>query len=138
LKTNAKSNCSITKKKSLAMTYVVRKLWHYLLGNVFTFFIDHKALLYLVNKPIGTRRITKWLLFYKCLILKYCINLAKCILYMTNYLKQNMVNWLLVWKTNCQMLLYSQYQWIGIFLSRNIYENITLKMKYHKKKWTKL
>jgi hypothetical protein len=34
----------------------------YLLGNNFTFVVDHQALIYLVNKPIATGRIAQWLL----------------------------------------------------------------------------
>ena len=44
------------------MVYVVKKFWHYLLANKFVFFMDHQALLYLVNKPYMTGRITRWLL----------------------------------------------------------------------------
>ena len=34
--------------------------WHYLLANKFVFFVDHQALLYLVNKPCSTGRIVRW------------------------------------------------------------------------------
>ncbi len=44
------------------MNYVVKKFKHDLLGNNFTFFMDHEVLLYLVHKPIVTSRIAKWLL----------------------------------------------------------------------------
>jgi hypothetical protein len=44
------------------MIYVVKKFRHYLLGNNFTFFVDHQALLYLVNKPIVNGQIVRWLL----------------------------------------------------------------------------
>jgi hypothetical protein len=49
-------------KKTLTMIYVVKKFRHYLLGNNFIFFVDHQALLYLVNKPIVIDRIARWLL----------------------------------------------------------------------------
>jgi hypothetical protein len=39
----------------------------FLLGNKFFFNVDHMALVYLVNKPQVSGRITKWLL----LLLKY-------------------------------------------------------------------
>jgi hypothetical protein len=39
-----------TKNNNLAMIYGVKKFRHYLLGNSFNFFVDHWALLYLVNK----------------------------------------------------------------------------------------
>jgi len=51
-----------TKKEALAMIYIVKKFKHYLLGNSFIFFIDHQALLYIVNKLTVRRWITKWLL----------------------------------------------------------------------------
>jgi hypothetical protein len=58
----AKKSYTNTEKETLAMIYVVKKFRHYLLGNRFTFFVDHQVLLYLVNKPIITSRITRWLL----------------------------------------------------------------------------
>jgi len=47
-----KNNYTTTIKEALTMIYVVKKFRHYLLGNSFIFFVDHQALLYLVNKPI--------------------------------------------------------------------------------------
>jgi hypothetical protein len=35
----------------LAMVYVLHKFKHYLLGKQFVFYVDHMALVYLVNKP---------------------------------------------------------------------------------------
>jgi hypothetical protein len=49
LMNNAKTNYTTTIKKTFAMTYVVKKFMHYLLRNSFIFFVDHQALLYLVN-----------------------------------------------------------------------------------------
>ena len=37
------------------MAYVVKKCRYYLLAKKFVFFVDHQALLYLVNKPYMTR-----------------------------------------------------------------------------------
>jgi hypothetical protein len=59
---NAENNYKTTKTTTLVVIYVVKKFRHYLLGNNFIFFIDHQALLYLVNKPIVIGRITRWLL----------------------------------------------------------------------------
>ena len=42
------------------MIYAVKKFRHYLLANKFTFFVDHQALLYLVNKPCNIGRIIRW------------------------------------------------------------------------------
>jgi hypothetical protein len=33
------------------MVYALHKFRHYMLGNKFTFFVDHTTLVYLVNKP---------------------------------------------------------------------------------------
>jgi hypothetical protein len=33
------------------MVYALHKIRRYLLGNMFTFFVDHMALVYLINNP---------------------------------------------------------------------------------------
>jgi hypothetical protein len=38
-------------KKALAMVFSLQKFKHYLLGNKLIFYVDHMALVYLVNKP---------------------------------------------------------------------------------------
>ena len=58
----AKQNYTTTKREGLAMIYSCRKFRHYLLAKKFKFFMDHRALLYLVNKSCTTGRITRWLL----------------------------------------------------------------------------
>ena len=55
---DAEINYTTTKREGLAMVYVVKKFRHYLLAKQFIFFVDHQALLYLVNKPCATGRIT--------------------------------------------------------------------------------
>jgi hypothetical protein len=55
LMTRAENNYSTTEKEALVMIDAIKKFPHYLLGNNFTFFVDHQALIYLVNKPIVTR-----------------------------------------------------------------------------------
>ena len=57
---SAKKNSSTTKREGLAMVYAVKKFWHYLLANKFIFFVDHHALMYLVNKPCAAGRIIWW------------------------------------------------------------------------------
>jgi hypothetical protein len=37
-------------KASVIMVYTLHKLLHYLLGNIFVFYIDRKALVYLICK----------------------------------------------------------------------------------------
>jgi hypothetical protein len=45
------------------MVYALHKFKHFLLGNKFVFYLNHLALVYLVNKPQVFGRIAKWLLF---------------------------------------------------------------------------
>jgi hypothetical protein len=35
----------------MKMVFALHKFEHYLLGNKFVFYVDHMALVYLVNKP---------------------------------------------------------------------------------------
>jgi len=44
-------NYNTIEKKALAMVFSLHKFKHYLLGNKFVFYVDHMALVYLVNKP---------------------------------------------------------------------------------------
>jgi hypothetical protein len=53
-----------TEREALAMVYVLHKFHHYLLGNKFIFYVDHMALLYLVQKPQISKKITRWLLLF--------------------------------------------------------------------------
>jgi len=46
------------------MVFALHKFRHYLLGNKFVFYVDHMALVYLVNKPHVSRKITRWLLLF--------------------------------------------------------------------------
>jgi hypothetical protein len=46
------------------MVFALQKFKHYLLGNKFVFYMDHMALVYLVNKPQASGKITKWLLLF--------------------------------------------------------------------------
>lgn len=55
-------NYTPTKKEALTMVYKVKKFKHYLLTNHFIFFIDHQALVYMVNRPIISNHIACWLL----------------------------------------------------------------------------
>ena len=53
-------NYTTTEREGLTMIYAVKKFRHYLLANKLIFFVDHQALLYLVNKPCATSRIVRW------------------------------------------------------------------------------
>ncbi len=46
------------------MVFALHKFKHYLLGNKFVFYVNHMALVYLVNKPQVSRKITRWLLLF--------------------------------------------------------------------------
>jgi len=46
------------------MVFALHKIIHYLLGNKFVFYVDHMALIYLVNKPQVLRIIVWWLLLF--------------------------------------------------------------------------
>ncbi len=43
-------NYSTIKRKALVMVFALHKFRHYLLGNKFVFYVNHMALVYLVNK----------------------------------------------------------------------------------------
>ncbi len=43
LMNNVKKKYKITEKETLTMIYVVKKFRHYLLGNNFIFFVNHRA-----------------------------------------------------------------------------------------------
>jgi hypothetical protein len=59
-----KHNYTTIEIEALAMVYALHKFKHFLLGNKFLFYVDHMALVYLVNKPQVSGRINKWLLLF--------------------------------------------------------------------------
>ena len=59
---STEKNYTTTEQEGLTMVYAVKKFCHYLWANQFVFFVDHQALLYLVNKPCNTGRIVRWFL----------------------------------------------------------------------------
>jgi hypothetical protein len=46
------------------MGFALHMFKHYLLGNKFVFYVDHMVLVYLVNKPQVSRRLTRWWLLF--------------------------------------------------------------------------
>jgi hypothetical protein len=46
------------------MVYALHKFRHYLLSNMFTFYVDHMVLMYLFNKPQVFGRLIRWLLLF--------------------------------------------------------------------------
>jgi len=55
----AKQIYNTTEIEALTMVFVVHKFKHYLFGNKFVFYVDHVALVYLVNKPPVLGRIIR-------------------------------------------------------------------------------
>jgi len=62
LKTKLKEITPPWKKEALAMVYVVKKFRHYHLANHVIFYVDHQALVYMVNRPLIYGHIAQWLL----------------------------------------------------------------------------
>jgi len=60
----AEQNYSTIERKVLTLAFALHKFRHYLLGNKFVFYVNHMALVYLVNKGHISRRITRWLLLF--------------------------------------------------------------------------
>jgi len=58
------------------MVYVLRKFRHYLLGNRFIFYVDHMALVYLINKPHVFGRLARWFYYFWSMTSKLFINLV--------------------------------------------------------------
>ncbi len=55
---------TIAERKVVAMVYALHKFRHFLLGKKFVFYVNHMALVYLVNKPQVSGSIAKWLLLF--------------------------------------------------------------------------
>lgn len=53
---NAKHNYSMTKRKLLGLIYLVTKYMHYLLVKYLCFYVDHQALLYIINILVITEK----------------------------------------------------------------------------------
>ena len=62
LSSAAEKNYLVTEHEALGMVYAVDKFWHYLLGNKFTFHVDHSALVYLVAKQDLHGKFARWML----------------------------------------------------------------------------
>lgn len=58
----AEKNYTTTEREALGMIFAVQKFRHYLLGYPFTFYVDHDALKYLINKPDLSGRLARWVL----------------------------------------------------------------------------
>ena len=60
----AEKNYTTIEKEALAMVYSLDKFRHYLMSNFFVFYVDHMALVYLVNKPQVSGCIASWLILF--------------------------------------------------------------------------
>ena len=58
----AEQGYSTTEREALGMVFSVQKFRHYLLGKLFHFYVDHQALLYLINKVLIQGRLMRWML----------------------------------------------------------------------------
>jgi hypothetical protein len=61
---SVEQNYITIEREALVILYALHKFKHYLLGNWFVFYVDHMALVYLVNKPQVFGRIAWWLLLF--------------------------------------------------------------------------
>jgi hypothetical protein len=59
-----KKNYTTIEREALVMVYALHKIKHYLVGNWFVFYVNHMALVYLVNKPQVFGKIARWLLLF--------------------------------------------------------------------------
>jgi len=55
----AKKNYITIEREALAMVYALHKFKHCMLKNMFTFYVDHMALIYLINKPHVSGKLAK-------------------------------------------------------------------------------
>ncbi len=60
------------------MIFSVQKFHHYLLGNFFVFYVDHQALLYLINKVVIQGRLARWMLLLQEFDFKVIHKPGKC------------------------------------------------------------
>lgn len=77
LLSKAEKHYSTTEREALGMVYSIQKFRHYLLATPFTFYVDHQALMYLVNKPIIQGRISRWLLLLQEFTFNIIVRLGK-------------------------------------------------------------
>jgi hypothetical protein len=73
---STEQNYITIEREDLAMVYALHKFRHYLLGNCFVFYVDHMALIYLVNKPQVYGKIIRWLLLFWSMTSKLYISLV--------------------------------------------------------------
>lgn len=70
----AELNYTVTKKEFLAVIFSINKFRHYITGYEVFVHTDHSAIRYLMNKPLSSGRVTRWLLLCRNLILPLLID----------------------------------------------------------------
>lgn len=60
--TGVEVNYRVTEKEFLAVVYAINKFQHYITGYKVFVHIDHSAICFLMNKPVVTGRVIRWLL----------------------------------------------------------------------------
>ena len=60
--TPAELNYTVTEKEALAIIHAVNKFRHYITGYKVFVHTDHSAIRHLMNKPVTSGRVTRWLL----------------------------------------------------------------------------
>jgi hypothetical protein len=73
----AEKNYTTMEREGLEMVYSLHKFKHYLLGSHFNMYINHYALIYIVNKPMLGGRICIWLLLFQEYDFKCIVNPGK-------------------------------------------------------------
>ncbi len=61
---SAERNYITIEREAMVMVHALHTFKHYLLGNKFVFYVDHMALVYLVNKSQVSSKIAKWSLLF--------------------------------------------------------------------------
>ncbi len=109
-----KQNYNTTKRKTLIMVFSLHKFKHYFMNNKFVFYVDHMALIYLVNKPQVLGRIVRWLLLFleydftivyklgRTHVITYALSKLVDIIKPTNVLNQ----------TTDANLFYTKHEWL--------------------------
>ncbi len=97
------------------MVFSLHKFKHYLLGNKFVFYVNHMALVYLVNKPQVSRRIPKWLLLFLKydFIIMYKLNKTHVVAYALSRLLNNIELTSVPNKTTYESLFYTWPEWLN-------------------------
>lgn len=71
-------NYTVTEKECLALVEAIKKFHHYVYGEEFVVWVDHKALQWLFNKPdLGHGRLMRWVILLQTYNFKVCYKEGK-------------------------------------------------------------